>query len=109
MSRLSKKVAVVTGASKGIGAGIATAFGAAGARVAGNYSSHREGAQRGPQAITDNRGEAIAVGADVSKAAEVARLFREVDSAFGRLDVLVNNAGVFRFGAITDITEKSFH
>jgi 3-oxoacyl-[acyl-carrier protein] reductase len=109
MSRLSDKVAIVTGASKGIGAGIATAFGAEGARVAVNYSSDREGAERVAQAITDNGGEAIAVGADVSKAADVARLFKEVDSAFGRLDVLVNNAGVFRFGAIAEITEERFH
>src|SRR6059036_2094601 len=109
MSTLSEKVAIVTGASKGIGAGIATALGAAGARVAVNYSSDREGAERIAQAITDNGGEAIAVGADVSKAADVARLFKEVDSAFGRLDVLVNNAGVFRFGAFAEITEESFH
>ncbi len=109
MSRLSNKVAIVTGASKGIGGGIATALGAAGARVAVNYSSDRQGAERVAQAITDNGGEAIAVGADVSKAADVARLFKEVDSAFGRLDVLVNNAGVFRFGAIGEITEKDFH
>src|SRR5881409_3336905 len=100
MSRLSNKVAIVTGASKGIGGGIATALGAAGARVAVNYSSDREGAERIAQAITDNGGEAIAVGADVSKAADVARLFKEAHSAFGRLDVLVNNAGVFRFGAV---------
>src|SRR6185295_15798650 len=65
--------------------------------------------ERVAQAITDKGGEAIAVGADVSKAAEVARLFKEVDSAFGRLDVLVNNAGVFRFGAFAEITEESFH
>ena len=103
MSTLSKKVAIVTGASKGLGAGIATALGAAGARVAVNYSSGREGAERVAQAITDNGGEAIAVQADVSKAADVARLFKEVDSAFGRLDVLVNNAGVFRFAAIAEI------
>src|SRR5438105_6345586 len=109
MSRLPNKVAVVTGASKGIGGGIATALGAEGARVAVNYSSDREGAERVAQAITDNGGEAIAVGADVSKTADVARLFKEVDSAFGRLDVLVNNAGVFRFGAFVDITEESFH
>src|SRR5437588_4165681 len=68
MSRLSNKVAIVTGASKGIGGGIATALGAAGARVAVNYSSDREGAERVAQAITDNGGKAIAVGADVSKA-----------------------------------------
>jgi len=109
MSRLSNKVAVVTGASKGIGAGIATALGAAGARVVVNYSSDREGAERVVQAIIGNGGEAIAVGADVSKAPDVTRLFKEVDSAFGRLDVLVNNAGVFRFGALADITEKDFH
>jgi 3-oxoacyl-[acyl-carrier protein] reductase len=109
MSRLSNKVAIVTGASKGIGGGIATALGAAGARVAVNYSSDRESAERVAQAITDDGGEAIAVGADVSKAAEVARLFKEVDSAFGRLDVLVNNAGVFRFGAFAEITEETFH
>src|SRR5438034_9472352 len=94
MSRLSNKVAIVTGASKGIGGGIATALGAAGARVAVNYSSDREGAERVAQAITDNGGEAIAVGADVSKAADIARLFKELHSAFGRLDVLVNNVAV---------------
>ncbi len=102
MSKLTGKVAVVTGASKGIGSGIATALAAAGARVAVNYSSDRKGAERVAQAIIDSGGEAIAVGADVSKAANVARLFKEVDAAFGRLDVLVNNAGVFRFGAFAD-------
>jgi 3-oxoacyl-[acyl-carrier protein] reductase len=106
MSRLSNKVAMVTGASKGIGAGIAMALGASGARVAVNYSSDREGAERVVQAITLNGGDAIAVGADVSKAADVARLFKEVDSAFGRLDVLVNNAGVFRFGAFAGTSSR---
>ncbi len=109
MGRLSDKVAIVTGASKGIGSGIAKALAAAGARVAVNYSSDREAGQRVAQAIVDSGGEAIAVGADVSKAADVARLFREVDAAFGRLDILVNNAGVFRFGAFADLTEESFH
>jgi 3-oxoacyl-[acyl-carrier protein] reductase len=109
MSRLSQKVAIVTGASKGIGSGIATALAAAGARVAVNYSSDKQGAERVVQAINDSGGEAIAVGADVSKSADVARLYKEVDSAFGRLDILVNNAGVFRFGAFTNITEESFH
>src|SRR5437879_3274342 len=109
MSRLSNKVAIVTGASKGIGAGIATALGSAGARVAVNYSSDREGAERVAHAITGNGGEAIAVGADVSKAADVARFFKEVDSAFGRLDVLVNNAGVFRFGDIADTHDQGCH
>src|SRR5437868_15473733 len=74
MSRLSNKVAIVTGASKGIGAGIAAALGAAGARVAVNYSSDREGAERVAQASADNGGEAIAAGADVSTAADAARL-----------------------------------
>src|SRR4030088_1438476 len=106
---LSNKVAIVTGASKGIGGGIATALGAAGARVAVNYSSDREGAEHVAKTITGNGGDAIAVGADVSKAAGVVRLFKEVDSAFGRLDILVNNAGVFRFGAFAEITEESFH
>lgn len=109
MSRLSAKVAIVTGASKGIGAGIASALAAAGARVAVNYSSDREGAERVAKAIIDSGGEAISVGADVSQAANVARLFDKVDSAFGRVDVLVNNAGVFRFAAFTEITEESFH
>jgi len=109
MNKLNGKVAIVTGASKGIGSGIATALAAAGARVALNYSSDRKGAEQVAQAITDSGGQAIAVGADVSNAADVARLFKEVDAAFGRLDVLVNNAGVFRFGAFTDITEDSFH
>jgi 3-oxoacyl-[acyl-carrier protein] reductase len=109
MRRLSDKVALVTGASKGIGAGIATALAAEGARVAVNYSSDRKGAERIAAAITDSGGEAIVLGADVSKASEVVRLFKEVDAAFGKLDVLVNNAGVFRFGAFAEITEESFH
>src|SRR2546428_10707517 len=100
MRRLSDKVAIVTGASKGIGGGIATALGAAGARVAVNYSSDREGAERVAQAITDNGGKAIAVGADGSKAADVARLFKEVQSAFGRLGGLVKKAGGVRLGAL---------
>src|SRR5579864_886131 len=109
MSTLSNKVAIVTGASKGIGAGIATALGAAGARVAVNFSSDRKGAEQVAQAIIDSGGEAISVGADVSKTADVARLFDKVDSAFGRLDILVNNAGVFRFGAFAEISEENFH
>src|ERR1700675_3560993 len=109
MSKLSNKVAIVTGASKGIGGGIATALGAAGARVAVNYSSDREGAERVAHGVAASGGEAIAVGPAVSKAADVARLFKEVDSAFGRLAVLVNNAGVFRFGTFAEITQESFH
>jgi len=109
MSELLQKVAIVTGASKGIGAGIATALAAAGVRVAVNYSSDREGGERVAENIVDAGGKAIAVGADVSNVADVARLFKEVDSEFGRLDVLVNNAGLFRFGIFPEITEQSFH
>ena len=75
----------------------------------GGLFSDLQGAERVAQAITDNGGKAIAVGADVSNAADVARLFKEVHSAFGRLDVLVNNAGVFRFSTFAAITEASFH
>jgi 3-oxoacyl-[acyl-carrier protein] reductase len=109
MSNFNDKVALVTGASKGIGSGIAQALAAAGARVVVNYASDRKGAERVTQAIIDAGGQAIAVGADVSKAADVARLFKEIDTTFGRLDILVNNAGVFRFGAFAEITEENFH
>jgi len=109
MSSLTGKAGIGTGASKGIGSGIAKALAAAAARVAVNYSSDRKGAERVAQAIVDSGGEAIAVGADVSKAVDVSRLFIEVDRAFGRLDVLVNNAGVFHFGTFAEITEESFH
>jgi 3-oxoacyl-[acyl-carrier protein] reductase len=109
MGSLTDKVAIVTGASKGIGSGIAEALAAAGARVAVNYSSDRAGAERVAKGIIDSGGNAIASEADVSKVAEVARLFKEVDTAFGRLDVLVNNAGVFRFAAFPEITEESFN
>jgi 3-oxoacyl-[acyl-carrier protein] reductase len=74
-----------------------------------NHLSDREGAERVAQAIKGNGGDALVIAADVSRSADVARLFKEVDSAFGRLDVLVNNAGVFRFGTFLEITEESFH
>jgi len=109
MNRLKDKVALITGASKGIGTGIATAFAADGASVAVNYSSDRRGADRVAQSIVDGGGKAIAVGADVSRRTEVARMFREIDSAFGRLDVLVNNAGIFRFSTVENITDESFY
>jgi 3-oxoacyl-[acyl-carrier protein] reductase len=109
MSSLTGKVAIVTGASKGIGSGITLALAAAGARVAVNYATDRKGAEQVAQTIIDGGGKAIAIGADVSKHADVARLFQEVNTAFGRLDVLVNNAGFFRFGAFTEITEENFH
>ena len=109
MGELTGKVAVVTGASKGIGAGIAKRFGAAGASVVVNYASSREGADKVVAEIKKGGGKAIAVKADVSKASEVKQLFDETKRAFGKLDVLVNNAGVFRFAALQDVTEDEFH
>ena len=109
MGELTGKVAVVTGASKGIGAGIAKRFGAAGASVVVNYASSREGADKVVAEIKKEGGKAIAVKADVSKAGEVKQLFEETKRAFGKLDVLVNNAGVFRFAPLQDVTEDEFH
>src|SRR4051794_2074368 len=109
MNSLTGKTAVVTGASKGIGAGIAKRFGAAGASVVVNYASSREGADKVVAEIKKGGGKAIAVKADVSKASEVKQLFDETKRAFGKLDVLVNNAGVFRFAALQDVTEDEFH
>ena len=107
--KLKNKVAVVTGASKGIGAGIAKALAAEGASVVVNYSSSREGADRVVAEIAAKGGKALAVHADVSKAADILRLFAETKKAFGRLDVLVNNAGVFQFAPLEGVTEEMFH
>ncbi len=109
MKKLANKVAVVTGASKGIGAGIAKALAAEGAAVVVNYVSSKEGADRVVAEIVGNGGKAIAVQGDVAKAADVERIFAETKKQFGRLDVLVNNAGVYEFGALEEITEKHFH
>jgi 3-oxoacyl-[acyl-carrier protein] reductase len=109
MARLAGKRAIVTGASKGIGSGIATALAAEGARVVVNYSSDRSGAERVAQEIKRAGGDAVVVGADISKAADVRRLFTEVETAFGGVDVMVNNAGVFRFGPFEEVTEDAFH
>ena len=109
MSKLTGKVAIVTGASKGIGASIAEAFGAAGASVVVNYASSKEGADRVVAAITRKGGKAIAVQGDVSKAADVKRLFEASKRAFGALDVLVNNAGVYNFQPLEAVTEEEFH
>ena len=109
MSKLTGKVAVVTGASKGIGAGIAKELAAAGASVVVNYASSKEGADRVVAEIESKGGKAVAVQADVSKAADVAQLFSETEKAYGPLDILVNNAGVYRFGALEDVTEDEFH
>lgn len=109
MSDLKGKVAVVTGASKGIGAGIARKFAAAGASVVVNYASSKEGAERVVNEITASGGKAIAVQGDMSKAADVKRLFAESTKAFGKLDILVNNAGVYAFAALEDINEQEFY
>src|ERR1700733_13417410 len=109
MSKLKNKVAVVTGASKGIGASIAKHFSAEGAKVVVNYASSKEGADRVVKMITDDGGIAIAVQADVSKEADVNRLFDETKKAFGTLDILVNNAVFQGYAPIEQISVEAFH
>ena len=109
MSKLKNKVAVVTGASKGIGASIAKHFAAEGAKVVVNYASSKEGADKVVKEITDNGGTAIAVQADVSKEVDVNRLFEETKKAFGRLDILVNNAVFQQYLPIEQATVEAFH
>ncbi len=109
MSELTGKVAIVTGASKGIGAAIAKRLAAAGASVVVNYASSREGADRVVAEIAGKAGKAIAVKANVSKAADVQRLFDATKKGFGSLDVLVNNAGVYGFAPLEEVTEDEFH
>ncbi|HTT62328.1 MAG TPA: glucose 1-dehydrogenase [Bryobacteraceae bacterium] len=109
MSRLEGKVAVVTGASKGIGAGIAKSLAAEGAAVVVNYASSQEGADRVVAEIVDGGGQAVAIQGDVAKAKDVQRLFAQTAKTFGRLDVLVNNAGVYQFAPLEEITEEQFH
>ena len=107
--KLAGKVAVVTGASKGIGAEIARALAAEGAAVVVNYSSSKEGADRVVADIKKQGGQAVAVQANLAKPAEVKRLFDETKKIFDKVDVLVNNAGVYEFGAVGDITPEHFH
>ena len=109
MSKLNNKVAVVTGASKGIGAGIAKSLAAEGASVVVNYASSKEGADLVVKDIVQKGGKAVAVQGDVSKLNDVQRIFAETKRAFGRLDVLVNNAGVYQFSPLGEITEEQFH
>ena len=109
MSKLKGKVAVVTGASKGIGAGIAKALAAEGASVVVNYSSSKSGADKVVAEITSKGGKAIAVQGDVSKQADVTRLFAETKKSYGHVDILVNNAGVYAFSPLESVTEESFH
>ncbi len=107
--RLEGKVAVVTGASKGIGASIAKHLAEAGASVVVNYSSSKEGADRVVAEITGKGGRAVAVQANVAKQADIQRLFAETKKAFGALDVLVNNAGIYEFAPIENVTAEHFH
>src|SRR3989449_11068484 len=109
MSKLKDKVAIVTGASKGIGASIAKHLADEGAAVVVNYASSKEGADRVVAEITRNGGKAIAVQANVAKRAEIERLFSETKKTFGRLDILVNNAGVYEFSPLENVTEENFH
>jgi 3-oxoacyl-[acyl-carrier protein] reductase len=109
MNKLENRVAVVTGASKGIGAAIAKHFAAAGAKVVVNYASSKESADKVVKEITDNGGTAIAVQADVSKEADVTRLFEETKKTFGALDVLVNNAVSQGYAPIEQISVEAFH
>src|SRR2546421_6497740 len=107
--KLSGKVAVVTGASKGIGASIAKHLAAEGAAVVVNYASSKKGADQVVAEITRTGGRAIAVQADVADQADVVRLFAETRAAFGRLDILVNNAGIYEFSPLDSVTEAHFH
>lgn len=107
--KLTNKVAVVTGSSKGIGAAIAKVFADEGASVVVNYSSSKADGEKVAKSITADGGKAIAVGANLSKAAEIAPLFAETKKAFGRLDILVNNAGIYDFVPLEKITAENFH
>ncbi len=109
MQKLANKIAVVTGASKGIGASIAKHFAAAGATVVVNYASSREGAEKVVAQIVAAGGQAMAVQASVSNEAEVAQLFAQTKQAYGRVDILVNNAGVYGFAALEEITVADYN
>ncbi|MEJ0088849.1 MAG: glucose 1-dehydrogenase [Limisphaerales bacterium] len=108
-NKLAGKVAVVTGASKGIGAAIAKDLAAEGASVVVNYASSKTGADKVVAEITNAGGKAVAVQGDVAKKADIDRLFAETKKAFGKLDILVNNAGIYEFAPIEQLTEEHFH
>jgi 3-oxoacyl-[acyl-carrier protein] reductase len=107
--KLTGKVAVVTGASKGIGAAIAKHLAAEGAAVVVNYASSKAGADKVVAEITSAGGRAVAVQGDVAKKSDIDRLFAETKKAYGQLDILVNNAGVYEFAPLEQITEEHFH
>lgn len=109
MSRLEGKIAVVTGASKGIGAAAAKRLAAEGATVVVNYHTDKEGADRVVAEIEAKSGRAMAIGADVSNEQQIAELFRRTKESFGRLDVLINNAGIYAFGPIEQVTAEKYH
>lgn len=109
MARLAGKVAVVTGASKGIGAAIAERFGQEGASVVVHYASDKKGAEKVVAAIEKSGGKAVAVQGDLSKPDEVTKVFGQANSAFGRVDVLVNNAGVYEFRPVDQVDPTHFH
>ena len=109
MAKLKGKVAVVTGASKGIGAGIAKALGAEGASVVVNYASDKSGADKTVAEITKAGGKAVAVGASVAKSGDIEKLFAETKKAYGKVDILVNNAGVYAFSPLEAVTEEEIN
>ena len=107
--KLNGKIAVVTGASKGIGAGIAKKFAEEGASVVVNYASSKTDADKVVDEITKRGGKAVAVKGNVAKKADVEKLFADAEKAFGKIDILVNNAGVYQFAPLEEITEEEFH
>jgi 3-oxoacyl-[acyl-carrier protein] reductase len=109
MGKLAGKVAVVTGASKGIGAGIARSLAAEGASVVVNYATSKSGADRVVASITAAGGKAVAVAGDVSKSGDAKGIIDAAIETFGRLDILVNNSGVYEFAPLSDVTEEAFH
>lgn len=108
MSKLKDKVAVITGASKGIGAAIARQLAAEGAQVVVNYASSREGAQKVVSDITNSGGKAVAIGGNVANEADIEKLFRETTKLFGKVDILVNNAGVYSFSPLDQVTAEDY-
>lgn len=109
MGKLQGKVAIVTGASKGIGAGIAKQFAAEGATVVVNYASSKDAAEKVVKEITGKGGKAVAIQGDIAKQADIERVFAETKKQFGKLDILVNNAGVYEFSPLDGVTGEHFH